>query len=352
MKLSVIIPVYNVEKYVAKCLDSVLDQGLDENEYEIIVVNDGTPDGSMEIVGKYAKKHKHIHVINKENGGLSSARNCGIDHAKGKYIYFIDSDDYLVSNSLNVLVDTCERHNLNVLTFLSSRFSSSLPDDEYVPKEINLELSVDDEMLSSIVSGEDYLAELEYRNEAWWYIISREFLESLGIKFEEGRYLEDAAFTLGMFLEAKRMAHLKLDAHRYRDAPGSILTNREPSHYLKLIRDMQNAASAFDPIIKTLGNKISNPDCIKRIKAKQQSLVFFSMIRMLKSTMSFEEVKLRMKEMMEINAYPLDSFLGKDYNGATYQILVRLFKTERRFYFFFRLVNPIFKYRIKFLNQS
>ena len=348
MKLSIIIPVYNVEKYVAKCLDSVLDQGLDPKEYEVIVVNDGSPDGSLQIVEGYAEKHDHIQVITKKNGGLSSARNCGIENAKGKYIYFLDSDDFLISQSLNRIVDTCERHNLNVLTFLSTRFLSSVLNEKAILEQSNLSAASYDELLSTIVSGEDYVANLEYRNEAWWYIINREFLKNLGIKFEEGRYLEDAAFTLGMFLEAERMAHLKLDAHRYRDAPGSILTNREPSHYLKLIRDMQNAAAAFDPIIKNLESKTTNPNCIARIKSKQQSLVFFSMMRMLKSTMNFQEVKLRMNEMKSIKAYPLDSFLSKDYNGITYQVLGRLFKTESRFYFFFRLANPLFKLRNKF----
>lgn len=347
MRLSIIIPVYNVEKYVAQCLDSVLNQGLDAKDHEIIVVNDGSPDGSLKIVEGYAKKHDHIKVISKENGGLSSARNCGMEHAIGKYIYFLDSDDFLIPNCLNTIVDTCEHHDLNVLTFLSERFSSSSPKDDAILKEIKPKISLGDIKLSEIVSGEDYLANLPYRNEAWWYVINREFLESLEIKFEEGRYLEDAAFTLGMFLEAKKMAHLNLDAHRYRDAPGSILTNREPSHYNKLIRDMQNAALAFDPIIKTLENKTTNPDCVARIKAKQQSLVFFSMMRMLKSTMSFDEVKLRMNQMIAINAFPLDSLLGKDYNGLTYQVLVRLFKTERRFYFFFRVANPVFKLRNK-----
>lgn len=112
---------------------------------------------------------------------------------------------------------------------------------------------------------------------------------------------------------------------------------------------MQSAARAFDPIIKTLESKTTNPACVARIKAKQQSLVFFSMMRMLKSTMTFDEVKLRMNEMKAIDAYPLHSLLGKDYNGLTYQILVRLFKTEPRFYFFFRLANPVLKLKNKVL---
>ena len=148
------------------------------------------------------------------------------------------------------------------------------------------------------------------------------------------------------------MAHLKLNAHRYRDAPGSILTNREPSHYVKLIRDMQNAALAFDPIIKSLKNKVANPDCIARIKAKQQSLVFFSMARMLQSTMSLNEVKLSLEKMKSIKAYPLDSFLGKDYNRINYKILVPIFNNQQFFYLLFRLVNPILKLKNRFSERK
>lgn len=352
MRLSIIIPVYNVENYVAQCLDSVLDQDLDSTDHEIIIVNDGSQDNSLQIIEGYAKKHDYIHIINKENGGMSSARNCGMERAVGKYIYFIDSDDFLLPNCLNTIVDTCERHDLNILTFLSQRFFSSSSDVYSVAKRKRNKASFGDGKLSEIVSGEDYLADLEFRNEVWWYVINREFMEGLGIKFEEGRYMEDVTFTLALFFKAERMAHLKLVAHRYRQSPGSIMTNRVPSHYNKLIRDMQNAACTFDPIIIAMENKTTNPNSIARVKTIQQSLVFFSMVRMLRSTMGFGEVKQRMKEMMAINAYPLDSLLGKDYNGITYQILVRLFKTESRFYFFFKLTNPVFKFGNKFLKQT
>lgn len=350
MKLSIIIPVYNVEKYIARCLDSMLDQNIGQQDYEIIIVNDGSTDSSLEIALSYAKLNAHISVLNKENGGAGSARNYGIEYAKGKYIYFIDPDDYLIPNCLNKLIDTCERYNLDVLTFLSTEFSSlSLPDIS-ISKKTNCDVSVTDKM-SSIVSGEDYVADLEYRSEVWWYFINREFLKNLGIRFVEGRYLEDAAFTLELFLEAKRMAHLELNAHRYRVTPGTAMTNKEPAHYLQIIRDLQTAALVFGPIIKTLENKTANPQCVARVKARQQSFVFFSMVRMLKSTMTYNEVKLRMNEMISINAYPLTSFLGKDYNGIAYRMLTPIFKTERRFYFVFQLVNPILKLRNKFQNR-
>lgn len=348
MRLSIIIPVYNVEKYIYKCLDSVLDQNLVTKDYEIIIVNDGSTDSSLQIIQNYAKQHDFIKIIDKENGGAGSARNRGIDAAKGKYIYFLDPDDYLISNSLNELIDTCERNNLDVLTFLSKSFSDLSSKDKSLFEKNDFSNSFGDNILSPIVTGEEYVANVNYRSEVWWYLINRKFLKSLGIRFVEGRYLEDAAFSIELILKAKRIAHLQLDAHRYRVTPGSAMNSIEPNHYLKIIRDIQNAALAFNPIIKTLENKNANPDCIARVRAKQQSLVFFSMTRMLRSTMSFGEVKQRMNEMMSINAYPLDAFLGKDYNRVTYQLLVKLFKTERKFYFLFRLVNPVLKLKHKF----
>ena len=351
MRLSIIIPVYNVEKYIAKCLDSALDQGLHTKNYEIIVVSDGSTDGSVKIAKSYAEVNEHIKIIEKENGGIGSARHCGMDVAQGKYIYFLDSDDYLVSNCLNRLVDTCDLHGLDVLTFRSSSFSSLSSKDHSSSNKKNFNISSEGNKLSPIVTGEEYVANVKYRSEAWSYITNREFLRKSGIRFVEKRYLEDVVFAIKLFLTAERMTHLELVAHRYRIRPGSAMTSKKPSHYLKIIRDLQYAVLGFEPVIKSLDNKRANPDCITRVKDRQRSLLFFSMIRMINSTMSFDEVKLRMTEMMSTNAYPLDSSSGKDYKSITYQILYSLFRTKHRFYFFFRLVNPILRLRHRYLRE-
>lgn len=109
IKISVIIPVYNVEKYLDKCILSVLKQTL--KNIEIILVNDGSTDSSAEIIKKYSNKYDNIKVVTKENGGLSSARNAGLAIAEGKYITFLDSDDYITKNYLKNLYDAAERNN-------------------------------------------------------------------------------------------------------------------------------------------------------------------------------------------------------------------------------------------------
>ena len=101
MKLSIIMPVYNVEDYLCKCIDSVLNQ--DYEDYEVILVDDGSPDECPKICDSYAKKHDNIRVVHRENGGLSAARNSGIEVAIGEYILFVDSDDYIEPNVLGTL---------------------------------------------------------------------------------------------------------------------------------------------------------------------------------------------------------------------------------------------------------
>ena len=95
IKISVIVPVYNVEKFLSTCLESILDQGLSEQEYEIILINDGSIDGSLAICNLYAKAHSNIHVYSQENQGVSLARNLGMSKARGEWVMFLDSDDYL-----------------------------------------------------------------------------------------------------------------------------------------------------------------------------------------------------------------------------------------------------------------
>ena len=93
MKLSIIIPVYNVEKFITRCLHSCVSQNLSINEFEIVVVNDGTRDNSMKFVSQFAEEYSNISIINQENKGLSAARNRGLSVAKGDYVWFVDSDE-------------------------------------------------------------------------------------------------------------------------------------------------------------------------------------------------------------------------------------------------------------------
>ena len=130
MFLSMIIPVYNAEKYLAECLDSCLAQDLPQADYEIICINDGSKDGSLSILRSFEARHSNITVIDQPNGGVSVARNTGIDAARGDYIWFIDSDDLIRPNSLGLLKELVRQEVCDVLSFRMYLFNDSLCPEE------------------------------------------------------------------------------------------------------------------------------------------------------------------------------------------------------------------------------
>ena len=113
MFLSIITPVYNTAKYLPACLDSLLDQGIPYEEYEVILINDGSTDHSAEILDRYANEYPNLRVIHKENSGVSATRNIALDMAQGEYIWFIDSDDFIEKNVLPELRTLAEKQKPN-----------------------------------------------------------------------------------------------------------------------------------------------------------------------------------------------------------------------------------------------
>ena len=174
-KVSVIVPVYNVEEYLERCLDSLVNQTL--KDIEIIIVNDGSTDGSKEIIQKYLNKYKNIVYLEKENGGLSSARNYGIPYAKGEYIGFVDSDDYVEITMYEKMYNKAveEKSDMVECDFIW----------EYPNKKI--------EDIGKIYSGKKE-AIVEARVVAWNKIIKKDIIEKTKITFPEGLRYEDIEF--------------------------------------------------------------------------------------------------------------------------------------------------------------
>lgn len=127
-KVSIIIPAYNVEKYLAECLDSAIGQS--HQDKEIIIINDGSTDGTAEIISKYQEKHHEIIAITTENRGQSSARNTGIEKATGEYIIFLDSDDWLEKETIESCLNALKEHEADIVMFNAHAFADELPDSE------------------------------------------------------------------------------------------------------------------------------------------------------------------------------------------------------------------------------
>jgi len=336
MRLSIVIPCYNMENYLQECVDSLLRQNLNTNDFEVIIVNDESKDNTLEIANDYANRFTNIKVIDKKNAGVGAARNSGYDKSQGDYIYFLDPDDYIAENTIPLLLRLAEAHNLDILTFNSK----SVVNKKY-PFSKNID-SVSEDL--TIIDGITYIAKKKHQNEIWWYLIKREFLRDTGIRFIEGKWMEDAILTSELFCEAKKMAHVDLDVHRYRILPTSAMRNKSPEHYNKVIYDNANAAHVFDALMKKLPATHENAEaCIKRLKTRQQSFVFFLMVRLMKSDISVAEIPDMLEKFERIDAYPLKKFLGEDYRGMGYSFLVFIFNRKP-------LINPFIKIFRSFYN--
>lgn len=340
MKLSIIVPVYNAEKYLTRCIDSLLNQNLDDSHYEILIINDGSVDNSLEIAQDYLKIKTNIFVHSQKNSGVSVARNKGIDLAKGEYIYFIDSDDYLATNILKSLITIIDLKKLEILTFSSLKTTKS---------NLSVSATESDKVFDfQAVTGIEYIGNRHYKNEIWWFLLRKDFLMSTGFRFIEGRWMEDAIFTAQVLLKTTRVGHVEIDAHRHVITPNSAMTSKEDNQYLRVIRDNANAAKVFESLIKSIDKKcFGHENCVKRLKTRQQSFVFFMMVRMLKSSIKLKEIKFLILEMKKVNAYPLHSFIGKDYNKSIYKFLILIFNNKQFYYLCFLLSNPILRFKNK-----
>lgn len=242
LKLSIIVPVYNVSKYLAKCLDSLIYQDLKPEEYEIIVVNDGSTDNSEEISRQYEEKYSNIKVVRQENQGLSGARNTGIKLSNGKYIQFVDSDDYLVPNVLRTLVNKMETDNLDVIRFNYQNVNENY--EVYEPyKEHKPYVDYRDE----VCDGLTFLTErLGFACYAWQFVIKSSLLiNDDKYLFKRGIYFEDTEWTPRILTQAKRVTSTDLMVYNYLLRQGSITNSVSIEKKRKVLEDKMQLVSSL-----------------------------------------------------------------------------------------------------------
>ena len=190
-KISVIVPVYNVEKYLSKCIDSILSQTY--KNLEIILVDDGSPDSSPKICDKYKERDNRIKVIHKKNGGLASARNAGMDIATGKYIGFVDSDDMIAEDMYEVLLENMIKSNAEIAVCYKTDILENLQTGKGIVEELNKT-----QALKKMVLG------IEFGSHACDKLFKREILVS-DIRFPEGKTYEELDCGIGMPAPAFRL---------------------------------------------------------------------------------------------------------------------------------------------------
>jgi len=267
IKISLIIPVYNVEKYLEKCLNSCVNQDISDEEYEIIIINDGTRDGSLIIALDFEQKYKNIKVYSQENQGLSAARNKGLSLAKGEYVWFIDSDDWIEENCLKSITDKCFKENLDALAIAAANVI-----DGKNERRFNFNTS-------GVYRGKDVLREGIMSVCAPFTIYNRNFLLKNNLFFKEGIFHEDSEFTPRAYYFLNRISFLNDIYYFVRQNPSSI--TRTP-----------NPKKAFDciTVAKSLSCFAENVDI--DLKTKYDNLISMNINNSLFNTFEMSEEKI------------------------------------------------------------
>lgn len=296
MKLSIIVPVYNVADYLAKCLDSLLAQDLPQNEYEIIVVNDGSTDDSGVIAQQYADKYANIILINQGNQGLSGARNTGIKHSKGNYIQFVDSDDYLEENVLGGLMKQVVKDNLDVLRFKYQNVRINNESKEYVVfKPYKSDSFLFDDYSPNVTDGVTFLNErFGTACYAVMFIIRKQILDNC--IFKKGIYFEDTEWTPRMLLKVERIASSDTIVYNYLMREGSITKAINRDKQRKVVEDKIRLIDSLLERSKELENK----SWFERMIAG----TVLSTIGCISADF-YDERKKYLKELKQRNIYPL-----------------------------------------------
>ena len=211
---SLIVPIYNVEKYINKCIDSILSQ--EYLDYELILINDGSTDNSGIICDEYEKNNSKIKVIHKKNGGLSSARNEGLKYATGKYIWFIDSDDWILDKSLETLESNLINENLEMLGFYEIRFIEDK--NNYLRYDYLEEINT--------TNNNKYLnLSKRFVPSTCFYVYNFEFIKKNNLFFNEKIVHEDEYFNLVCFSIVKKIRKINKELYCYRIRKNSIINS-------------------------------------------------------------------------------------------------------------------------------
>lgn len=241
--ITIIIPVYNCEKYISRCMDSIINQNY--NSVEIIIINDGSTDNTLEKCKKYDENYKNIRIINQTNRGVCYSRNIGIKNAQGKYILFIDADDYLLENSLNNIDELLESE------FDIIKFSYIIKNKKSEQKIIFEEKTYDFNIDNKEIFFRKFL-ENSHENMVWGQLIKRSLLNNITFK-ENLFYAEDFLFNYELYNQAKNIKYTEKIIYNYEKNDDSITMNFKNK---KILKKIDNLIYVFEKLI--LENEITS----------------------------------------------------------------------------------------------
>lgn len=283
VKYSFIVPVYNTSKYLKKCLDSLVKQTF--KDFEIIIVNDGSTDDSRSIISKYEKKYNNIKVINQKNQGLSMARNNGVKEAKGKYLIFIDSDDYVETDLLKEVDE--EIGDSEVLRF------QVITEDENSKGITKYEEVPFNEMMGYVAFK--YISNYHFVEIACCYVFKKDYYVDNKFSFKKSVYHEDFGLIPCVIYKARKVKSINYLGYHYVQRDGSIMNNND---YKKTIK------KAFDMLEQYKTMRLFSKNINKKNNYDDYYLSYISNSVIVKAReLKKEERKIYVNELKKINAF-------------------------------------------------
>ena len=328
-RLSIIVPVYNVEKYLERCITSLLNQDLPKDDYEVIMVNDGSTDGSGDLATRLATLSPNISLYHQENKGLSGARNTGIEHAKGRYLMFVDSDDYIEANSISRILQSAETRNLDLLAFSICRRSK----DNQINWLHTMNDYLDD---SNIIDGISLLRAGFEPTSVCTYLYKTDFLNRYTFRFKEGIVHEDIEFNYRVIPKVSRAGSVDILVYNYCLNDGhSITTGRTLRQEANAMMSNMEIAASIKSYIRQ--EDIPN-DIFKRFDSCMNSMLINQIVSLFIGRgrkLPFQFIKEYINKSKELKVYPI-----KGYNAHFRSKIARLIiNTEPVLIFLVRIIR-------------
>lgn len=338
MKLSIIIPYYNNGNYFKRCFDSLLQQELKSDEFEIIVVDDGSTEDTGRLLS-YIEKHDNIRYIRQENAGPGAARNRGLDVAQGEYVFFCDSDDFIAENVLGSLYQIACNNKLDML------FHNRIHLKEGESAKQNKR---NFEKIEIFPSGKHYFGSIEgyIKSGPTFYIINRLFIERNKLRFPNFIVTEDTAFYIDALLSAGHVAVVDVDVYYYVIYPNSLLhgvgpkkfTGRYLDNIYQFIQKVSIVIGSVDPDILPKG-------CLENLKRLRNDKTI-KMLSCIYKNCPFPTILRYTSKLKKLGAFPVDMYGNKS-------LVIRIMNSSFLWYLFIVLIGILpLNLRMKIFYRS
>lgn len=306
--LTYIVPVYNTERYLDRCLNSIIAQGLLDDVYEVLVVDDGSTDSSRDQIAAFTLLHPQVHLIIQENAGVSAARNRALDQARGRYVQFVDSDDYLQDGMMARLLQRAVDEDLDVLQF----------NNLSVDPDGNVSPAVNDEQTTPVMTGADFLRDHSLTPYVWRFLVKREYLDAHQWRFNTSLIVcEDGALIAEFMLAARRMASSADAPYCYVNRNDSAMHNPDKEHLKRRIFSQIDSATSIDATARSYEERSVQTVPIS-VTGLRNVYLFFAMTRALTTGC----VDAAVERMRQAGLYPFPC-VGPEsnYAGAKWRII-------------------------------